>query len=87
MTAAWHGGVPGGDQYVQSASLLSSISNAVNWWFQNDFTNPACLDSGGTSSCPCGTAGLWNTNWFSNVRYPKFYRATYLTPGPAHPDP
>ena len=69
MTAAWHGGMPGDDDYVKSSSLQASISEAMDWWFQNDFVNPACLDSGGTSRCPCGTAGMWTTNWFSNVCY------------------
>jgi len=40
----------------------------MNWWFDRDYTNLACLDSGGSDSCPCDDdETLWNTNWFSNV--------------------
>ncbi|OBZ79152.1 Chondroitinase-AC [Grifola frondosa] len=67
MAAAWNGGLPDGNQYVQNASFLNSISRAMDYWFANDFTNPSCLDSGGTASCKCGTPGFWNTNWFSNI--------------------
>src|ERR1700692_1827410 len=67
MSAAWHGGLPLADQYVNSEALRSAISSAIGYWFSNDFTNTACLDRGGLAACPCGTPGLWNTNWFSNV--------------------
>ena len=67
MAAAWHGGLSGADQFVKSASLVDAVSRAMDFWFENDFTDPACLDSGGLASCPCGTPGLWNPNWFSNV--------------------
>ncbi|THV04916.1 chondroitin AC/alginate lyase [Dendrothele bispora CBS 962.96] len=51
-------------------TLASKISLAMNWWFDRDFTNIACLDSGGTDACPCNDPNdstMWNTNWFSNV--------------------
>jgi hypothetical protein len=67
MAAAWHGGLSGGQQYVNDSITLAAISLAMDYWFANDFTNPACLDYGGTPTCPCGTLGFWNTNWFSNV--------------------
>lgn len=67
MAAAWHGGLRGAEQYVKDPTLHAAISRAMDFWFNNDYTNPSCLDSGGTPSCPCGTPGLWNTNWFSNV--------------------
>ena len=67
MGAAWHGGLSGAEQWVQDPTLLGDIHLAMDWWFENDFQNPSCLDSGGTDACPCGTPGLWNTNWFSNV--------------------
>ncbi|KAI0322717.1 polysaccharide lyase family 8 protein [Amylostereum chailletii] len=67
MSAAWHGGLPDADPYVKSTSMADSISTAMNFWFDQDFTLPGCLDEGGTSDCPCGSPGLWNTNWFSNV--------------------
>ncbi|KAI9456630.1 polysaccharide lyase family 8 protein [Russula earlei] len=67
MSAAWHGGLKGAEQYVGNTTLASAISSAMNFWFLRDFTVSACLDQGGTSSCPCGTPGFWNSNWFSNV--------------------
>ncbi|KAF8609433.1 galactose mutarotase-like protein [Ceratobasidium sp. AG-I] len=72
MAAAYHGGVPGADSYVKNAKLRESLSRAMGYWFANDFStigNGACLDAGGVAGglCPCGTPGLWNTNWFSNV--------------------
>ncbi|KAI0271375.1 polysaccharide lyase family 8 protein [Gloeopeniophorella convolvens] len=67
LTAAWHGGLEGAEQYAGSSTLASAISSAMDFWFTRDFLVPACLDQGGTSACPCGTPGFWNTNWFSNV--------------------
>jgi len=67
MSAAWHGGPKGAEQYVGDSTLAAAISSAMNFWFSQDFTVPACLDQGGTNACPCSTPGLWNTNWFSNV--------------------
>lgn len=67
MSAAWHGGLAGAEQYVKDPTLRAAITSAMDFWFANDFTNPSCLDNGGSTSCPCGTPGLWNTNWFSNV--------------------
>ena len=67
MSAAWHGGLTGAEQWVQDPALLAAISSAMDFWFENDFQDPSCLDSGGDAACPCGTPGFWNTNWFSNV--------------------
>ncbi|KAG1828622.1 polysaccharide lyase family 8 protein [Suillus variegatus] len=67
MAAAWHGGLQGYDQYVNSSTIFTAIGNAMNYWFNNDFTNISCLVEGGTDSCPCGTPGFWNTNWYANV--------------------
>ncbi|KAK0506120.1 polysaccharide lyase family 8 protein [Armillaria luteobubalina] len=49
--------------------LESAILLGMRWWFDRDFTNPACLDNGGSASCPCNSTEtlLWNTNWYSNV--------------------
>ena len=77
MAAAWHGGVESADQYAKSVTVLDAISRAMDYWFANDFTDAACLASGGGGGCPCGTPGLWNTNWFSNVSArdtPQSYR-------------
>ncbi|KIJ43946.1 polysaccharide lyase family 8 protein [Sphaerobolus stellatus SS14] len=67
LAAAWHGGFGTSSGFVKNATLLAQIGSAMDWWFARDFTVPSCLDTGGTGSCPCGTPGLWNTNWFSNV--------------------
>ncbi|KAF8168065.1 polysaccharide lyase family 8 protein [Crassisporium funariophilum] len=69
MAGAWHGGLAGAEQFVKDPSLRTAISSAMDYWFGRDFTNVACLDSGGTSACPCDNAenSLWNTNWFSNI--------------------
>ncbi|KAI0662797.1 polysaccharide lyase family 8 protein [Cubamyces menziesii] len=67
FASAWHGGLKNAAQFVQSSQVRSALSSAMGFWFANDFPIPACLDSGGDAACPCGTPGLWNTNWFSNV--------------------
>ncbi|ESK88903.1 polysaccharide lyase family 8 protein [Moniliophthora roreri MCA 2997] len=69
MAGAWHGGLPNTQEYVRNETFAAKISTAMNWWFARDFTNPACLTEGGTSSCPCNAneEKMWNTNWFSNV--------------------
>ncbi len=64
MAAAWHGGVEGADEFVQNSSLLDAISRGMDFWFGNDFTDHSCL----VGQCKCTASGLWNTNWFSNVR-------------------
>lgn len=51
-----------------NTSLLSTISKALDYWFDNNYTPDACLDQGGLDACPCGTPGFWNTNWFGQVR-------------------
>ncbi|CAK5268181.1 unnamed protein product [Mycena citricolor] len=68
MAGAWHGGVPGAAASLAgSAALRAGVRSAMDFWFANDFTVPACLDSGGGTACPCGTPGFWNTNWFPNI--------------------
>ncbi|KAJ7629648.1 polysaccharide lyase family 8 protein [Mycena polygramma] len=67
FASAWHGGFKNAANWTGDASLRASISAAMKFWFDNDFTTPACIDSGGLDACPCGTPGLWNTNWFSNI--------------------
>ena len=71
MTGAWHGGRPGADQYVKNAEIRSTISRAMQYWFDRDFTNADCLDAGGTTSCPCGTAGLWYVPVFAARATPE----------------
>ena len=73
LSAAWHGGFDGAEQFTQDPTVRATITSAMDFWFANDFTDPSCLDSGGDAACPCGTPGLWNTNWFPNVRI-VFYK-------------
>lgn len=53
LAAAWHGGLPGTDSYVKQQKIRESLSLGMDYWFSRDFANPDCLDSGGTSLCPC----------------------------------
>ncbi|KAA1468236.1 polysaccharide lyase family 8 protein [Dentipellis sp. KUC8613] len=79
FAAAWHGGLKGASQWVKSTQIRQATSLAMGYWFENDFTDPSCLDSGGDASCPCGTPGFWNTNWFSNIiLIPAFVGETCL---------
>ncbi|CEL56342.1 polysaccharide lyase family 8 [Rhizoctonia solani AG-1 IB] len=71
MAAAYHG-APGAEEYTKNPELRGAISRAMEYWFANDFStigSGACMDGGGKvdDTCPCGTPGLWNTNWYSNV--------------------
>ncbi|EJF66671.1 galactose mutarotase-like protein [Dichomitus squalens LYAD-421 SS1] len=78
MAAAWHGGVDGGDEFVNSSSLLDATSRAMDFWFKNDFTVEDCL--GG--KCDCSSSGFWNSNWFSNtIAIPKLVGETCLLIG------
>nr|GAT56907.1 polysaccharide lyase family 8 protein [Mycena chlorophos] len=69
FASAWHGGFKNALNWTGDATVRASAASAMAFWFENDFNNtdPACLDSGGLAACPCGTPGLWNTNWFENV--------------------
>ncbi|OBZ87324.1 Chondroitinase-AC [Choanephora cucurbitarum] len=42
---------------------------ALNYWINNDYNSTDCIRRGGNSkgNCPCGTPGLWNTNWYSQL--------------------
>ena len=61
MAGAWHGGLKGANKYVKDPALRIAILSAMDYWFGRDFTNPACLGSGGTAQCPCDDAdnSLW----------------------------
>ncbi|KAK1228704.1 hypothetical protein PQX77_008198 [Marasmius sp. AFHP31] len=69
MASAWHGGLPNAEEYTKNSTFASVISRSMDWWFERDFQNPACLTEGGTASCPCdpNEQTLWNANWYSNV--------------------
>ncbi|KAG8926354.1 hypothetical protein FRC00_002997 [Tulasnella sp. 408] len=55
--------------FVGNETVAAVLDSAMNYWFENDFTNNDCIDQGGltNATCVCGTPGLWNTNWYSNV--------------------
>ncbi|KAG5634466.1 hypothetical protein H0H81_001850, partial [Sphagnurus paluster] len=85
MAAAWYRNINDTDQSKSStnADLLNGTTRAMNYWFSRDFTDEACLGSGGAkgSSCTCENPNnwLWNTNWYSNViLIPKYVGATSL---------
>ncbi|KAI9273416.1 chondroitin AC/alginate lyase [Helicostylum pulchrum] len=52
-----------------NSSLLPPISKALDYWFDHNYVPDTCLDQGGleNSTCPCGTPGFWNTNWFGQM--------------------
>ncbi|ORZ06004.1 chondroitin AC/alginate lyase [Absidia repens] len=47
----------------ENDTLLSKITQSLDYWFLHDFAEKDCLTYGGRAykSCPCGTPGLWNT--------------------------
>ncbi|KAL7315932.1 hypothetical protein PS15m_005092 [Mucor circinelloides] len=51
------------------SALLAKALLALNYWLDNDFKTNDCIDWGGNSagSCPCGTPGLWNRNWYNQI--------------------
>ncbi|KIO26600.1 polysaccharide lyase family 8 protein [Tulasnella calospora MUT 4182] len=55
--------------FVGNETVATALDSAMDYWFSNDFTNNDCIDMGGltNATCVCGTPGLWNTNWYSNV--------------------
>jgi len=73
MSAAWHGGLSDAEQWAGNSDLRQAITLAVDFWFSRDFIDPSCLDFGGESECPCGTPGLWNTNWCAASRAMRVY--------------
>ncbi|KAJ8502797.1 hypothetical protein ONZ45_g11431 [Pleurotus djamor] len=82
LASAWHGGLAGTEALVNNATVRDAVSRTMDFWFANDFTNPACVDQGGTAACPCDTPGFWNTNWFSNtILIPQLTTQTCLILG------
>jgi hypothetical protein len=54
MAGAWHGGLDNASQWLNNKDLRNATGRAMAYWFNRDFGNQiACLDSGGTASCPC----------------------------------
>lgn len=74
MTAAWYGGLEGASEYAKDERLRTAISLAVDYWFKRDFTNRACLDSGGKPGCPCDNPD--NLLWY--VRHICLWNAPHL---------
>jgi hypothetical protein len=68
FAAAYHGGFKGALNYSGDPAIREAIGRGMKWWFDNDLQNNECLDEGGEAECPCDTPGMWNTNWFSNVK-------------------
>jgi hypothetical protein len=54
---------------ANNTALLSKIQLAMDYWFSNDYESNDCIALGGltNATCPCGTPGLWNTNWYDQV--------------------
>lgn len=67
MASVWHSN-------QNDKDLFDKINLALNWWFDRDFTEPDCVNGGGQGhlNCPCGTPGMWNTNWYGQVKYIAF---------------
>ena len=65
---AWSGLNPNSPaEYVNSSEVFAAATKAFDWWITNDYNNTACLQYGGQAACPCGTPGLWDTNWYHQV--------------------
>ncbi|WVQ80630.1 hypothetical protein IAT38_002735 [Cryptococcus sp. DSM 104549] len=70
LAAAWSGLNPSSPQnWTGDERLLAGARAGMDWWFENDYTSDDCIGLGGkdNATCPCGTPGLWNTNWFGQV--------------------
>ncbi|KIO20137.1 polysaccharide lyase family 8 protein [Tulasnella calospora MUT 4182] len=53
--------------FAGNQTVADVLNRAMNWWYQNDFTNNDCIDWVANGTCTCGTPGMWNTNWYSNT--------------------
>ncbi|OAA69683.1 polysaccharide lyase family 8 protein [Cordyceps fumosorosea ARSEF 2679] len=70
LAAAWSGAsLVAERKWANSTEAWDVISNGLDYWFKNDYKPPACMGNGGnaTLGCPCGTPGLWNTNWYGQA--------------------
>ncbi|ORX62091.1 galactose mutarotase-like protein [Hesseltinella vesiculosa] len=68
MAAYWH-------ESPNTPKLLDQIHAGLDYWFSHDFQQQDCFMNGGQAhkNCPCGTPGLWQTNWYSQViAVPRF---------------
>ena len=53
MAGAWNYALGHTSQPKDTRNLRFAISRAMDYWFNRDITNLACLDRGGTDRCPC----------------------------------
>ncbi|KAJ3473106.1 hypothetical protein NLG97_g10515 [Lecanicillium saksenae] len=70
LASAWSGASVVADQkWANNTKAWDSISNGLDYWFKNDYEPADCMGNGGidSSGCPCGTPGLWNTNWYGQA--------------------
>ncbi|KAJ4144516.1 hypothetical protein LMH87_003397 [Akanthomyces muscarius] len=70
LAAAWGGNSLIADQkWTNSTKAWDAISMGLDYWFKTDYKPAACIGDGGnaTLGCPCGTPGLWNTNWYDQA--------------------
>ncbi|KAM3499288.1 hypothetical protein MY10362_007447 [Beauveria mimosiformis] len=70
LAAAWSGvSLVADPKWSNSTEAWEAISNGLDYWFKNDYKPAACLGDGGNAAlgCPCGTPGLWNTNWYGQA--------------------
>ncbi|PTB73729.1 polysaccharide lyase family 8 protein [Trichoderma longibrachiatum ATCC 18648] len=68
--AAWSGVNPDvSSSWAKDPKLLAAVQKGLDYWFSNDYTPADCMGDGGDASkgCPCGTPGLWNTNWYDQA--------------------
>ena len=73
MASVYHSGIPihNGDKYVKDPTVLDALKGL--WVIgSHDYPNNACPEYGVQSQSPCGTAGLWNKNWYPNVSPTSF---------------
>ncbi|KAL7973172.1 family 8 polysaccharide lyase, partial [Trichoderma sp. SZMC 28014] len=70
LGAAWSGTNPAvSSSWAKDPKLLAAVQKGLDYWFSNDYTPADCMGDGGdaTKGCPCGTPGLWNTNWYDQA--------------------
>lgn len=81
LAAAWRGGFAGASPtYVKSSALRTQIGQAMDWWFDRDFTVASCLDKGGIGTCQCSTPG-------ERFVFNLIYNYHFLTCLPSHARP
>ncbi|CEJ80059.1 hypothetical protein VHEMI00264 [[Torrubiella] hemipterigena] len=70
LSVAWSGvNLEVSTQWKGDAKVMAAISKGLDYWFNNDYKQADCVGDGGdpNKGCPCGTPGLWNTNWYGQT--------------------